>query len=60
MAKTKTYKITGDDGGERWYKLDEAGYDLFKRLADDKTSAIKAITAGTPTPINAASAGTKA
>lgn len=60
MAKTKLYKITGDDGGERWYKLDEAGYDLFKSLADDKTSPVKSISAGTPTPINAAPATGKA
>lgn len=49
----KTYRITWDDGTERYRKLDGAGYDEFKRYAEDKTNAIKSVTAAEPKPINA-------
>lgn len=53
MAKTKVYKITEDGAPDRYLKLDDKGYDLFKALADDKTAAVKSVSPGTPTPINA-------
>ena len=53
MAKTKTYKISYDSGPDRYLKLGESDLEAWQKLAADKTTRIKSVTAGSPTPINA-------
>lgn len=52
MARTESYKITYDDGRVRYRLLDADGVKLFEDLAKNKTSAIKSVAKGEPTPNN--------
>lgn len=52
----KTYRITQDDGTERYLQLSDDDAKTWRDLAEDKTSAIKSVVAAEPTPINAAAA----
>lgn len=53
---TKVYRVTWDDGSERFMRLDDEDLKRWKALADDKTSTVKSVAAGTPTPNNARTA----
>lgn len=52
MAKLETYKITYEDGEERFRQLDEETLKEFKDAEKSKTSTVKSVTKGTPEPIN--------
>lgn len=55
--RLKNHKITYDDGTVTYLLLDGEGAERWKRLADDKTTTIKSVAPGEPTPINAKGAG---
>jgi hypothetical protein len=52
VAKTKRYRITWEDGTVRFRNLSEKDFDAWKKRADDKTSDIKSVQAGTPDAMN--------
>lgn len=52
MAKTQQYKITYQDGSERFRNLDESDAKRFKRAADNDRSSVKSVAKGSPTPSN--------
>jgi hypothetical protein len=55
MPETKPYEIKYDDGTSRFLLLDADDVERWRKLANDKTTDIKSVAPGTPTPINAAS-----
>lgn len=56
----KTYRITWEDGTERYRKLDEADLKRWKAQVDSKTSTVASVTEGTPTPTGASAPSSRA
>ena len=56
MAEMRNYKVTWQDGTERYFQLDDDALKAWKERAADKDSTIKSVEPGDPEPINPAAA----